>query len=526
MSNTAHPMSAMSADSRFCHTCQRPFVDSIALSMHCRTSKAHSMAVPAPSQSTSKPSKNARSTNLIHECKVCDKRFKDKKALRNHKQDSQKHKALLSRSKDTTAGVSLSPTTADFTTTGNEEIDTTAEELSDMSLGGVAITPTDILNGGVVPAPSTGPSVPTTPYHDEATETLIPFLTSTAEHQEETPVRGDWSFIPFIERDSLLDALQAQCHPVECLARERYWTEKPTRADIDMTRKCNHCGVMKRKLDNTSESVCRFHPAKKAFERGIIQGRGRGPSNGPCFLCEKTGRGGCISLTEHEFAPADAKLRTMEQSPSCNPDARKAVVLDCEMVGVLGTNNRETSEVVRVSAVDFLSGEVLIDTYVEPLQRVISWRSKVSGVTKSLLAEMRHQGRTIGSWKLAREAVWRFIDERTILIGQSLNNDLEALGMVHTCVVDSALMTRDAVGEDCHRFWALKTLVQQFLNREIQTGTAGHDCVEDTFAAREVVLWCLQNRDQLRVWAASELEIIMQKQKEKLKKEPEGSPAT
>ncbi|GAB1214977.1 hypothetical protein ATERTT37_004159 [Aspergillus terreus] len=205
----------------------------------------------------------------------------------------------------------------------------------------------------------------------------------------------------------------------------------------------------------------------------------------------------------------------MAPTPTYNPGARKAVVLDCEMVGVLGASGREHSEVVRFSAVDFLSGEVIIDSYVSPQGRVTSWRTKFSGVNASVLAEKERQGKSIMGWRAARNLLWQFIDAQTILIGHSLNNDLAVLGMVHTCVVDSAIITRLAVGEDCRRQWALKTLVRQFLDRDIQAGNDGHDCVEDTYATREVVLWCVRNASKLQAWAAGERAIIAKKHKEK-----------
>lgn len=235
-----------------------------------------------------------------------------------------------------------------------------------------------------------------------------------------------------------------------------------------------------------------------------------------CVGCQQLGSSkGCIVLSIHDFAAPDEKLGMMAPTPAYNQSARKAVVLDCEMVGVLGASGRECSEVVRVSAVDFLSGEVIFDTYVSPQSYVISWRTKFSGVNSFVLAQKKREGKLIKGWQAARELLWHFIDAQTVLIGHSLHHDLAVLGMIHTCVLDSATMTRVAVGEDCQRHWALKTLVQQFLNQDIQAENRGHDCVEDTYAAREVVLWCLRNTTQLQAWAANERRIIAEKCKER-----------
>ncbi|KAL3471667.1 ribonuclease H-like domain-containing protein [Aspergillus californicus] len=325
-------------------------------------------------------------------------------------------------------------------------------------------------------------------------------------------VPGGWTSIPLGERDMVLDALRSQCHPVDSLFESRYWTRVPTQLDIDMLTKCIDCRVVKGKVDNGSITACQFHPAKKPFQRGVMRGKG-GPHKERCFNCLQAGKGkGCITLSAHTFSKPDALLLQMRPSPSHHAAARKAVVLDCEMVGVLGTNNHVVSEVVRLSAVDFLTGEILIDTHVEPQRPIIQWRSDVSGVTPSILAAMQRQGRTVRGWNAARDLLWQFVDKDTILIGHSLHHDLDVLGMVHTTIVDSAILTKNAVGQ-CSRSWALRTLTQQFLNREIQTGAAGHDCTEDTYAAREVVLFCLRQPHQLQAWATSERGILAQRKK-------------
>ncbi|KAL4900159.1 hypothetical protein BDW74DRAFT_162458 [Aspergillus multicolor] len=344
----------------------------------------------------------------------------------------------------------------------------------------------------------------------------------SAKSLAEVEVLEPWSPILPRERGVLFHSLQQQCHSNECLSAEHYWTQPPSATEIDMTRKCNDCGVVKRKsTTDAAESVCRFHPAKKSFERGIIRGRGGGASNDArCANCPRVGnKGGCIVRRAHDFAAPDAKLREMQQTPtstsrsSPDPSARKAVVIDCEMVGVLGANARETSEVVRLCAVDFLTGEVLIDTYVAPMGRIISWRTKFSGVTAALMREMTRRGRVVSGWRAARSLLWQFVDAHTVLIGHGLNNDLAVLRIVHTLVVDSAVITRLAVGEDCRRHWALKVLMQRFLGLGIQTGRNGHDCLEDTFAAREVVLRCLRNPALLEAWAAEERKIMEMKRK-------------
>lgn len=170
------------------------------------------------------------------------------------------------------------------------------------------------------------------------------------------------------------------------------------------------------------------------------------------------------------------------------------------MIGVLGIGNAQ-SELVQLCAVDFLTGEVLIDKYVVPTCEVVDWRTRYSDVTESLLEQKKAEGQTLNGWR--EEELWMYVDEDTILVGHALNNDLEALRMVHTRVVDSAILTKKAVSCYCYRTWKLKALCQELLGKEIQNDAAArHDCLEDTFAARDVVLFCIQYPDKLEAWAS------------------------
>ncbi|CEL06026.1 hypothetical protein ASPCAL07138 [Aspergillus calidoustus] len=540
----------------YCHTCQRRFIDANALRMHIQSSKKHQQRKSAPSASA--PNANRSSvpaTTQVHMCTLCNKGFKDKAALRKHKKDSPKHAkvsgGLRETSSSTTRVPVLSLNYGNLTEIGGdsnepgEEYEATDDDTKEAlwSLQNMLLNEpyTSFARGNPdiwtalansFPAAGSGydykEGLSVSPFHTDPVDTddyaTVARLSPAPQGEDAIPqitkvnpeIPAPWSSIPVSERGAVLGALQAQSHSIDCLATEHYWTERPSATDIDMTSKCNNCGAAKRSSDAT-ESVCCFHPAKKPFERGIIRGRGtRIPRTARCVNCLKLGpSGGCIVLPTHDFAAPDAKLSEMAPAPGYNPNARQAVVLDCEMVGVLGANHRESSEVVRVSAVDFLSGEVLLDTYVSPQGQVISWRTKFSGVNASILRAKKREGKVVDGWRAARDLLWRVIDTRTVLIGHSLNNDLGVLGMVHTRIVDSAIMTRLAVGEDCQRHWALKILVKQFLDRDIQTGNHGHDCLEDTFAAREVVLWCLRSPSELQAWAAEERKIMAEKKRAK-----------
>lgn len=196
-------------------------------------------------------------------------------------------------------------------------------------------------------------------------------------------------------------------------------------------------------------------------------------------------------------------FREVPRFSSDNVPKRRAIVLDCEMVQV----EEGRRELAFLSAIDFLTGEVLIDNYVQPNSRVVNWDSRFSGVTPSAMNKAVKKGTALRGWEGARSKLWSFMNSDTVLVGHSLNNDLDVLGMIHWNIVDSSIMTSEAVflnlhsGEQLTRTWGLKTLATELVNYDIQVGKKGHSALEDAHATRDVVIWCIRYPELLKVWA-------------------------
>jgi DNA polymerase III epsilon subunit-like protein len=209
---------------------------------------------------------------------------------------------------------------------------------------------------------------------------------------------------------------------------------------------------------------------------------------------------GYPSDTGHVDPVGEGAKSILLGGPAYDPKNAKlsAVALDCEMVGV---GEKSISEIARISAIDYLTGEILIDSLVQPTQPVKDWRTKYSGITEDAMTEAIAQRKILSGWPEARASLFRHIDANTVLIGQSLQYDLLALGIQHERIVDSAILASAAVGRNAKRQWGLKDLCTQLLGIKIQNDDkAGHDSVEDAFAAREVVLWCMRHPDRLKQW--------------------------
>ncbi|KAJ5379769.1 uncharacterized protein N7496_002197 [Penicillium cataractarum] len=134
---------------------------------------------------------------------------------------------------------------------------------------------------------------------------------------------------------------------------------------------------------------CNIHP------RGLREGK---------YACCGLGKlsTGCTLAPEHKNAQTlqelEKKYKLFETPFDC-PQPRECVVLDCEM-GVASTGE---SELVRVTAVDYFSGQTLIDALVFPTARLLHPNTRYPGVTWQMMHEAKRARRAI----LGRDAARR-----------------------------------------------------------------------------------------------------------------------
>lgn len=242
----------------------------------------------------------------------------------------------------------------------------------------------------------------------------------------------------------------------------------------------------------------------------------------PYKCCSTEGKG-CTTLPTHNFQlPLRAiKHKDFLQTPAASAEAPKfrAVTLDCEMAGT--TNG--ASEAIFLCVTDYVTGALLLNRFVCPMEKIIQMRSSIHGISKSALDDAISQGQALFGWEEARSELWKYIDNNTILVGHALEHDLDALRIIHPRVVDSGILSRNAVGIQRIR-WGLRTLCPELLNFEIRQNKGGiHDCLEDVLATREIVLFCTQNEQAFQSWAKAKQreEIRLEKEREKAKQEKE-----
>ncbi|ETS02633.1 hypothetical protein M419DRAFT_78663 [Trichoderma reesei RUT C-30] len=270
------------------------------------------------------------------------------------------------------------------------------------------------------------------------------------------------------------------------------------------------------KKDKEAALQCRYHPGK------VIQKKwtccNGTPGSPPCrSFQEHTPKIYAAGELEREWRFYPTPFECAGGSPAV------AVVIDCEM----GTAITGESELIRVSAVDYFSGKVLLDKLVYPDIKMLHYNTRYSGVTRQDMEDARRTRSCLFGRASARRALWEFIDPDTIVIGHGANSDLTCLRWIHPVIIDTHLVEKanrppeetkqTAQGQEAQVSGpqllreganaqqgpsdnapavpkqkgglSLKALAKERLGREIQIKGQGHDSVEDSIATRDVLHW-------------------------------------
>ncbi|KAG8126860.1 hypothetical protein E2320_022023 [Naja naja] len=144
-------------------------------------------------------------------------------------------------------------------------------------------------------------------------------------------------------------------------------------------------------------------------------------------------------------------VKTFEKLPRA--DGHPGIyALDCEMC-----YTKQGLELTRVTVINS-DLKVIYDTFVKPDSRVVDYNTRFSGVTE---ADLENASITLRD---VQAVLLSMFSTETILIGHSLESDLFALKLIHSTVVDTAVV---------------------FPHRLVE----GHDSSEDARACMELMIW-------------------------------------
>ena len=107
------------------------------------------------------------------------------------------------------------------------------------------------------------------------------------------------------------------------------------------------------------------------------------------------------------------------------------------------------------------SGQLIYDEFFKPEIEITNYMTQFSGITEEIL---RNVTKNINN---LHEDLGKIMDSDTILVGHSLENDLNAMKVIHERVIDTSVLFMRRNGSKIK----LKTLANQILKRNIQVGS-------------------------------------------------------
>lgn len=300
----------------------------------------------------------------------------------------------------------------------------------------------------------------------------------------------------------------------ETLIKHGYIPVAPSEEDVEQARKgveaaqgweqCDRCKTRfqvfpgRRAEDGalTTGGMCLYHPAKPRRPTGETADKSHKEPFYPC--CNETvGKStGCTPSDTHVFKISEAKrlalvMPFMKTPPNPSLESDTAVCFDCEMgFTTMGM------ELIRLTATSWPDGSKLVDVLVRPLGEILDLNSRYSGVwSQDFASATLHSASSITtadhlqlveSPSAARALLFSHLTPATPLIGHALENDLNAVRIIHPCIIDSVLLYPHPRGLPLRS--GLKMLLKKHLERDIQMGgVLGHDSAEDARAAGELV---------------------------------------
>lgn len=171
--------------------------------------------------------------------------------------------------------------------------------------------------------------------------------------------------------------------------------------------------------------------------------------------------------------------------------------LDCEMVEAKDNRNalgRATLVYLGpcVASARRAPMHVVFDRFVTEKGRVVvDYRTSISGLTQ----EQFDAPDCLQSIEEVQQMLIDAIPANAILVGHGLNNDLEALRLVHKRVVDTAYVFTSKMKS---QLIGLKDTVGQVLGQEIHPANTPHNSAEDACWALELVRKVVDQTDQFR----------------------------
>jgi len=336
------------------------------------------------------------------------------------------------------------------------------------------------------------------------------------------PVKIETGLAP----DEELNLLHKLHTPIESLSAHGYVTTIPSAEEIESAKQgieaaqgwenCDRCKTRfqvfpgRREEDGalTSGGKCTYHFGKPYWqERSHTDPKAKREKRFRCCGESISDSSGCTTSDNHVFKVSAVKrmaaVLNFEKTPTnMEKISNRPVCIDGEMgYTVYGL------ELIRLTATSWPTGKILFDVLVRPFGEILDLNSRYSGVWPNDIADalpwkssvpvetspsgngQKPKLRIVESPAAARSLLFSHLTPLTPLIGHGLENDLNAIRIIHPTIIDTALLYPHRMGLPYRN--GLKALMQTHLNKQIQVVVDGkmdgHDSKEDANAAGELV---------------------------------------
>ncbi|KAF9106330.1 hypothetical protein BGX27_009205 [Mortierella sp. AM989] len=159
---------------------------------------------------------------------------------------------------------------------------------------------------------------------------------------------------------------------------------------------------------------------------------------------------------------------------SLTPPPKSVIAMDCEMC-----RTEAGAELTRVTLIDH-NGITILDELVQPDHKILDYLTQYSGMTAARLEGVTTRLADV------QKKVKKLVDYNTILVGHSLENDMNVLKLAHPFIIDTSLIYHHTRGPPYRP--GLKWLAQKWLQRHIQANVErGHDSAEDALACMDLL---------------------------------------
>ncbi|CAG9793440.1 unnamed protein product [Diatraea saccharalis] len=248
--------------------------------------------------------------------------------------------------------------------------------------------------------------------------------------------------------------------------------QNPPKGYIRTCCRCKKDYTVDKKGFAAVKQECIYHPNNKYRVRGEVRYQ----------CCSQDGfSDGCCVAPSHVYEYVDYEnlkgyVKTLP--PETEKDDYGVYSLDCEMCYT--THGLDLTRVTVINS----DCKVIYETLIKPLHPIVDFNTRYSGITEEQMAGVKTTLLEVQATLLA------MFNNKTILIGHSLESDFKALKLIHDTVIDTSVLFPHKMGPPYKR--ALRNLSSEYLKKIIQNSVDGHDSAEDATVCMELIIFKLK----------------------------------